>query len=322
MVSSIIIVACAVATGDRGPGFDHVIHAENDLECTDCHRAIAGSDGITTPDRADCADCHAEYEAGKPPGKYDLSLFASSDSPWQHVSRLPDERIFSHQDHVAVVAQCRDCHVGITGSRRVDKSLAVTMDACVSCHTEQRAANECQTCHRDYRRDRPPPSHRGEFLHTHGRHLAFGGLDLIPKDCAICHLDRSSCDDCHRDRLPRNHTNHWRLRGHGMISALDRKRCSVCHQTGDMCMRCHQQMRPLDHRASYGAPMNRHCVHCHLPLRRNRCAACHQDTPGHDTAPQQPRDTAHKTNDSAACRNCHRPLSHLDNRDDCTTCHR
>ena len=121
--------------------------------------------------------------------------------------------------------------------------------------------------------------------------------------------------------LPRNHTNYWRQRGHGLTAQLDRMSCATCHRT-DACERCHQEVLPRSHRGMWGGGQNTHCLSCHFPVEtQGNCVTCHKATPGHlGAAPLPPNH-----NPAMNCRLCHGNgvrLPHFDPGTACTACHR
>lgn len=317
------------------PWFSHRSHLESGAECEDCHEPLEQGDGVGYPSYEMCMDCHADIDGEKPPERRAKIFFPQDVASFKHVARLGAEVIFSHNAHIEYGVSCAECHAGIEESEAVSAELAVAMRRCMDCHSQGQGAalsdplaarklgaNECSTCHREIRRDRKPPSHRAGFLRSHGQLAALRRLDPLPAECAICHRDRSSCDGCHSDMAPQSHTNFWRLRGHALMSAVDRESCKVCHRTSDFCLRCHEEVPPRDHLGSFDAPLNRHCLSCHLPLGASRCRTCHQGTPGHDQAPQVPGNAQHMTNNPADCLNCHTPMQHVYNGDNCLLCHR
>ena len=272
-----------------------------------------------------CMECHSELDAELPPDGGAARFFEDGRGLWQHVTRLDDEIVFSHEGHVAnpgASLECGACHVGIESATTIDASFAIRMEACTECHAATTGPSDCAACHQILRRHVQPDSHSGNFLGTHGRDRRLRSLDPLARECAFCHTDRGFCDRCHQDTFPRDHTHYWRARGHAFMSSFDRDSCRVCHATADFCLRCHEETRPLDHRGSFGAPRNTHCRSCHLPLRRTRCRTCHVDAESHEFAPSRPGNMAHRTTDSGRCRACHLPMPHLDSGDRCTECHR
>jgi hypothetical protein len=187
-------------------------------------------------------------------------------------------------------------------------------------HPKIEAGMTCKDCHEEYiSKETRPKSHDLSWKKEHGDFVKREGFKSEGR-CAICHTE-STCSACHAQDKPQDHTNFFRLRGHGLMVGLDRSRCYTCHQA-DFCQRCHSQTRPQDHAASWGAPLNRHCLFCHYPIASagsQRCAVCHAGTPSHLSAPKQPSNALHLP--GADCRSCHNPLRHPDNGMTCIVCH-
>lgn len=308
------------ATPTHALAFDHARHAEAGIGCADCHGAPdARPDGtMALPELTFCNECH-EDEEDEGTRAFLTGLAARpADARWVLFSPRA-EVVFSHRDHGAT--DCATCHGDVAASTATDVSVAPTMASCVACHTEQpTAGTDCAACHRERRRDVAPPSHRREWSREHGVEARFGSLDTVLQgECAYCH-QRDTCLECHRQREPRDHTQFFRIRGHGLQAANDRQACAACHQP-DACVRCHAETRPLSHRGSFGAPRDQHCTSCHLPLQGESCWVCHKSTPSHALA--TPRSARHVQ--GLNCRQCHgatASLPHADDGSDCTLCHR
>ena len=179
----------------------------------------------------------------------------------------------------------------------------------------------CQTCHDDGRtRQTPPPGHNQAWKRDHGVWIKKFGFKP-DSECRLCHTE-SHCSSCHQQEKPRNHTEFWRLKGHGLAVGLDRSSCLTCHRGADFCQRCHADTKPISHTAAWGSPSNRHCLSCHFPLTSvggEGCAVCHTGTPSHNLTPKQPVNALHVA--GANCISCHTPLKHPENGISCTTCH-
>jgi hypothetical protein len=122
-----------------------------------------------------------------------------------------------------------------------------------------------------------PASHRGAWTEYHGK--AVGAAGNSPGSpgaaCLTCH-ERTDCIGCHSTIMPRDHTNYWRTRGHGLMAAGNRERCLICHRQ-DNCIRCHNETAPRSHTASW---RSRHCTVCHKG--RSHVSAPHPVSPGLD----------------------------------------
>ncbi|MFY9341816.1 MAG: cytochrome c3 family protein [Planctomycetota bacterium] len=299
-------------------GFSHARHAQEGLECADCHNAWNTADDPGMPAKGGCMLCHEELDKQKPPERRVEVLYDGDVYKAARVSELGDEVIFSHRQHATKPIECQTCHQGIATNDAVGVSLAVGMRDCQTCHREQNVANECATCHQTQRIDVAPSSHAFHWKKVHGA-TARMRSDATVNDCAMCHQE-SSCRQCHEAEAPDNHGEYFRRRGHGLHARMDRQNCAACHRA-DSCDECHRDTRPVSHVGAFGGARSNHCVGCHLPLQTNECATCHKGTPSHDLAPRVPPSHAPGMN----CRQCHgigQPLQHFDNGADCAMCHR
>jgi hypothetical protein len=318
------ILAGALDTKERPFGFSHRTHlADNGLECADCHSRWEDEEDPGMPRSAQCALCHAELDAKKPPERQVASLFEDGKYKVIAAGRQSEEILFSHKNHAARATECNACHAevardeGDLASRGA--ALRMSMDGCLECHerTTGPRQSDCAACHVEIRAGVSPPSHRSNWKRYHGG-VVRGRSQERTDQCALCHKP-SECVNCHSIELPESHNNYWRRRGHGLQASMDRSSCDTCHQE-DSCQRCHEEIRPASHVGSWGEPTDQHCVACHEPLRNNTCGVCHSGTPSHESATPLPPDH----NPAMNCRQCHghgQPLPHKDNGQTCTSCH-
>jgi len=328
---AVAVVACVadenaeVPARPSGPHFTHKDHLDRGLGCSDCHGGEEAS-FKAMPDQDTCMACHEDIDEDLPADRRAAAFFGDDGKGrWIHAGRQSSEINFSHESHAQDEESCVRCHEWVMSSSFIPETAGLSMDTCLSCHEKEVPGyTTCDVCHKEIRKDRRPPSHQLGWKVKHGRMARMGDLDLLPRDCSICHTP-DSCDMCHRAEVPRSHNNLWRLRGHAAMASMDRDRCAVCHKT-DSCAACHQRTPPRSHRGAWGGPFQRHCNSCHLPLGgfgEEGCALCHRGgTPGHDAAPVRPGNPAHMTTNPDDCRACHTPLPHPDNGQSCLFCHR
>lgn len=123
-----------------------------------------------------------------------------------------------------------------------------------------------------------PDSHRGAWVDAHGieARMNAGDAGQIGSSCLVCH-EKNDCIACHSTRPPKDHTNYWRVAGHGLTASVSRDRCLICHRQ-DYCVRCHNETAPRSHTAGW---INRHCQYCHPPGRvpGGSCGVCHKTSP-------------------------------------------
>lgn len=267
--------ASAAKKADRGFRMPHATHAEEGLDCTDCH--ALGPDERSLPDHDLCSMCHdIPEEADDEACAVCHTRSDRTVAPW--VKAISEEVIFSHDPHLAQGLECAACHEDPDKARL---PAGPPMDFCVSCHATTAAElNECGVCHTEIDRD-SRPAYRGPvriahdvpalWKRTHGREYQEDSLF-----CAMCHEDQAAfCEDCHRSDKPDSHTLTWRRKTHGLRAQWDRGACAVCHEE-DSCEKCHRNTEPRSHRGAWGDPLNRHCASCHYPVQNTNCTVCHE----------------------------------------------
>lgn len=275
------LVACTTATHDgaqkvdRGIRFPHDKHKE-DNECATCHDTAAG--GAIMPTHDVCSACH-DIDVDNPTPETCGMCHTREDYSIEPIKRLlPEDVKFEHGKHVDKEIACDTCHPNPDKAKLPAQALK---PFCMDCHGQTDAKlNECSVCHTQISKDTVPAMRGGvKIAHDapeiwkrqHGRESL-----IDPAFCALCHDDEASCEECHRKNAPDNHTVAWRRTGHGFHATMDRQKCAVCHEE-DSCIQCHQNTRPASHRrASWGAPINGHCVNCHFPAERTNCTVCHE----------------------------------------------
>jgi cytochrome c3-like protein len=303
-----------------GPAFDHEAHLEKGLECIDCHEGAEDDELDIMPDLEFCMECHEEFDEEKPPQKRASAWVKEKDGDpeWRRSEAFSDAIVFSHIPHVAgAELDCTECHEGIEEATYYRRDQWMSMAACMKCHEEQQAPNDCALCHPTIGPDQKPDNHDRLWGTLHGQIARQDDPQTLSEDCSLCH-SQNECTTCHRAEAPRDHLQSWRRGGgHGIAAALDRTRCQTCHEV-QSCDSCHQTARPRSHRSMWGSPRSTHCYGCHEPVSSQGCGVCHRGTPSHDAAPRQP---SWHTPDMQ-CRQCHTPLRHADDGTSCNRCHR
>jgi len=324
LVALLGLAGCALIgslqTSEKPFAFSHKLHVEDQgLACADCHNKWDKSDEPGMPSAKQCALCHADIDAQKPPEKQIGQLFEGDKFKAHGFLALPEENIFTHQKHAARDSDCMSCHAAVATSERVEPKLRLRMDDCLKCHAERKGPSDCSACHKQIRNDVKPPNHGTDWKLQHGHVMRAHNDDVRAERCDTCHT-AASCESCHMAEPPANHTNYWRRRGHGLTASMDRKSCTACHQP-ESCNACHSETKPMNHSGAWGAPQDRHCLTCHEPLRlEDNCQTCHKSTPSHALAAPMPDWHIPAMN----CRQCHghgQPLPHVDNGSTCIECH-
>jgi hypothetical protein len=132
--------------------FNHKIHADNDLNCLDCHQHYKDRASSGKPSLEICAGCHEEpIGKNKEEKKVVEHIKSGQEIEWQRLYRVPEDVYFSHRRHVVLAdIKCANCHGAMEEktkppSRPLKK---ITMKRCMSCHEDKGANNDCISCHR------------------------------------------------------------------------------------------------------------------------------------------------------------------------------
>ncbi len=324
-IVSLLIIGGCLFVNEKHMTFTHKEHTANGISCKACHINALKKDKAGMPDGKNCVYCHETVYNDTPVG--DIYNFDKWKALKEERTSLFDEVIFSHKTHKEKGVNCVKCHGDIAESVSVIPDHIPDANTCVQCHSKWLNQFQCDKCHKKTRMTIPPEDHkRSDFMSVHGKNLKNKPFDnwqeitgRHSKQCFQCHK-QDYCIKCHQAVEPQNHTNQWRLIGHGISAGIKRDSCKACHRT-DFCFRCHESKRPRSHVANWGATRSRHCSYCHEPLSSNSCFVCHKETPSHDNAPNAPL----FVRKDWPCRVCHPvivPLDHFDNGDDCENCHK
>ena len=157
-VGMVAVVARAFTSPPRVEqpvAFSHRTHSEGEgLECLECHSGAAEETWAGMPDIGECYECHKSAQGDDPESDVAVREYARRDEqiPFVHVNRNVGHVYFSHRMHVAVAEmECDSCHPGYE-TRELPTTMPradlVSMRACMSCHEQEGANNECVVCHK------------------------------------------------------------------------------------------------------------------------------------------------------------------------------
>lgn len=316
------VVACSTlreitrAKPNRGVLSNHEIHAQEGMDCTDCHEFSAGA-RATFPGHETCSICHDIPEDKITDASCSMCHTRDDYSISPRLVVLTEEINFDHTVHLAAEVSCAVCHPNPDGAPVRAGEL---MPLCMDCHERGSLAfasvadsgldeasfraNECSVCHKELDVDTVPTHRHGARLAHDSPHVwetLHGSESMVdPIFCALCHDDQDDCATCHRITKPASHTLTWNRKLHGLQATWNRQSCSVCHEE-DSCMKCHNSTQPTSHRGSFDAPQSTHCVQCHFPPENN-CAICHESIE-HRSAPRTPHDAGGGF--AGDCASCH-----------------
>lgn len=112
--------------------FSHKTHAPLKMACTQCHAGAQEKVRAGFPLLSQCQTCHRGLAA----------VF-----PSKRVYKMPDFVIFSHAAHAKAKTSCAVCHGEVSEQQALTKFRPTTMKACVDCHKERQATQDCTACH-------------------------------------------------------------------------------------------------------------------------------------------------------------------------------
>jgi hypothetical protein len=129
--------------------YSHKTHVALGLKCLDCHAIADPGDFAGFPAEAKCMACHTAIKS-ESPHIQKLTAAEKSGEPiaWKRVYKLPEFVYFSHAvHHLDAKVGCQTCHGEVAQRDVMSQEKPITMHACMRCHTETGASNECGLCH-------------------------------------------------------------------------------------------------------------------------------------------------------------------------------
>ncbi len=127
--------------------FNHRLHAEQRLECTDCHPGAEKWVNAGLPGREQCMLCHQAIAVESTAIQELAALPMGHRIPWERVYQVPDFIFFSHASHFDAGVECNSCHGPVATRDVLDQEISTNMVVCMNCHLERNASNECYLCH-------------------------------------------------------------------------------------------------------------------------------------------------------------------------------
>ena len=146
-----ILVHGAPARASGQPiAYSHKQHIALGLFCLDCHSYADSGAAATIPSVRKCMLCHAKIAATKPEIQK-LAAYAARkhEVPWQRVYGFDPAALvkFQHAPHYRAKVDCSRCHGDMTQATTADRLVNHTMGTCLGCHRQNRASEDCATCH-------------------------------------------------------------------------------------------------------------------------------------------------------------------------------
>src|SRR5574342_1082462 len=155
LLAGLISAALAACTAEAGQpiAYNHQVHVKGlEIACEYCHESSRHGEIAGLPGLAVCAGCHQDAN-GTSPGERAVveAVRAGKEIPWMRIYELPRHVYFTHRRHVALARiACERCpgEMGAQSTPPRRPLVALTMAACLQCHRERGASQDCDACHR------------------------------------------------------------------------------------------------------------------------------------------------------------------------------
>ena len=128
--------------------YSHRQHLALGLKCAECHTNPEPGEMMGFPAPAKCMACHVVIAKEKPAiVKLAAAAREKKEIPWVLVYQIPSYVAFSHKVHGEAGAACSKCHGEVAQRDVLFKEGEISMGACMNCHRERKASNDCGYCH-------------------------------------------------------------------------------------------------------------------------------------------------------------------------------
>jgi hypothetical protein len=146
----ILLYGAIAQASDQPVAFSHRQHVALGLRCLDCHSSADTSAAASLPSVRKCMLCHAKLDASKP----EIQKLAAYNAhkrevPWQRVYSFDPAALvkFPHAPHYRANIDCNRCHGDMAQAITAERVVKHTMGTCLSCHRQNRASEDCVSCH-------------------------------------------------------------------------------------------------------------------------------------------------------------------------------
>ena len=129
--------------------FSHKLHSELGLECLQCHTLKEPGFAAGYPDEDSCMKCHTSIKNDSPSIRK-LAEHHRAKKPvrWVKIYEVPEFVWFSHKiHHREAGVSCETCHGPVAQREVIRREKPISMRACMDCHTQHKAPNDCDLCH-------------------------------------------------------------------------------------------------------------------------------------------------------------------------------
>lgn len=164
-VAIVTVVALAAQVGTRPPEptkafepgepieqpipFSHKTHTAVQLNCLDCHAIEEPGDFAGFPAESKCMACHIAIKTDSPHiQQLSAAVEAGRAIEWNRVYQVEEFVYFSHDlHHREAGVECTVCHGAVAEQDVLFQATSVDMYACMRCHEQNGAPNNCEVCH-------------------------------------------------------------------------------------------------------------------------------------------------------------------------------
>jgi hypothetical protein len=117
--------------------FPHSLHTGTlGIDCRYCHMSVDKSSFADIPPTQTCMSCHSQVATDRAVLAPVRDSYKTGQSiAWKTVYQLPDYVYFSHDIHVNKGVACETCHGRIDEMTQTTRVTPLTMEWCLSCHT-------------------------------------------------------------------------------------------------------------------------------------------------------------------------------------------
>jgi Zn ribbon nucleic-acid-binding protein len=130
--------------------YSHKQHLAMGLQCKNCHTSPDPGETMGLPAVKVCMGCHTSVKTDSPHiQKLARHAADKTEPPWVRVYQIPSYVFFSHKIHLesAAGAKCESCHGPVATREALWKETNISMGACMECHRQNKASNDCTYCH-------------------------------------------------------------------------------------------------------------------------------------------------------------------------------
>ena len=136
--------------GEQPIEFPHNTHISRGVSCDTCHEGVMTGPVAGLPSVKTCMICHEAIATDKPRIQQITALRDKGlDLQWSRVYGYANEAHvkFNHAPHIRAKVECSTCHGNLAEQTVAQRNVNLNMGFCVTCHRENKAPDDCLTCH-------------------------------------------------------------------------------------------------------------------------------------------------------------------------------